>query len=51
MRDRVYFIVGSLGAVGAVEMVRLVRLRVKFKGFDHFLAISVYIELWKRKLR
>ena len=35
----------------AVEMVRLVRLRVKFEGFEQFLAMSVYIELLKRKLR
>ena len=46
-----YFIVGSLGVVGAVEIIQLVWLRVKFEGFEQFLAMSVYIELLKRKLR
>ena len=46
-----YFIVGLLGVVGAVEMIQLVWLRVKFEGFEQFLAMSLYIELLKRKLR
>ena len=48
---KLLFIVGSLGVVGAVEMVWLIWLRVKFEGFEQFLAVSVCIELLKRKLR